>query len=171
MLSDGSGDQKSGARGSGVGGSSLCLLFCRPEACRSISPRCHTVSSARVCVPSHEDTSHLGSTPTPTPYITSSELIHLQRPYLQTRSYSESPVVRSLGDASADGELPPAKKLLQKVSAVSRRPSLSWGSGLRSGGGKSVVQAACPIPVCPHPELFLGSGEGARSDMRVPAPK
>ena len=109
--------------------------------------------------------------PPPTPYITSSELIHLQRPYLQTRSYSESPVVRSLGDASADGELPPAEKLLQKVSAVSCRPSLSWGSGLRSGGGKSVVQAACPIPVCPHPELFLGSGEGARSDMRVPAPK
>lgn len=80
-------------------------------------------------------------------------------------------MVRSLGDANTDGQLPPAETLLQKVSAVSHRPSLSWGSGLWSRGGESVIQAAHSIPVCPHPELFLGSGEGARSDTRVNAPK
>ena len=78
-------------------------------------------------------------------------------------------MVRSLGDASADGQPPEAETVPQKVSAVSHRPSLSWGSGLCSGGGKS-VQTIRPIPVCPHPELFLGSEEGVRSDTQVPAP-
>ena len=78
-------------------------------------------------------------------------------------------MVRSLGDASADGQPPEAETVPQKVSAMSHRPSLSWGSGLCSGGGKS-VQTIRPIPVCPHAELFLGSEEGVRSDTQVPAP-
>lgn len=66
---------------------------------------------------------------------------------MQTRSYSEVPVVINLGESippTAEGWPPPAETILEGVLAVSRRPSLSWETRRGPRGGD------CP-PRCPAP--------------------
>lgn len=66
---------------------------------------------------------------------------------MQTRSYSEVPVVINLGESippTAEGRPPLAETILEWVLAVSRRPSLSWETRRGPRGGD------CP-PRCPAP--------------------